>query len=92
MRACVSDGSPEVAEQWSDSERADVAAGTKVTATPIKQIRQWRMLMQTIKLNNGIECPVIGLGTFMLSPEDAQKSTREALKWATGLLIRQTPM
>ena len=48
--------------------------------------------MQTIKLNNGIECPVIGLGTFMLSPEDAQKSTREALKWATGLLIRQTPM
>ena len=36
--------------------------------------------MQTIKLNNGIECPVIGLGTFMLSPADAQKSTREALK------------
>ena len=36
--------------------------------------------MQTIKLNNGITCPVIGLGTFMLSPEDAQKSTREALK------------
>ena len=36
--------------------------------------------MQTIKLNNGIECPYIGLGTFMLSPADAQNSTREALK------------
>ena len=30
--------------------------------------------MQTIKLNNEITCPVIGLGTFMLSPKDAQKS------------------
>ena len=41
--------------------------------------------MQTIKLNNKITCPVIGLGTFMLSPADAQKSAREALKWATAL-------
>ena len=42
--------------------------------------------MQTIKLNNGIECPVIGLGTFMLSPADAQKSTREALKMGYHLI------
>ena len=42
--------------------------------------------MQTIKLNNGIECPVIGLGTFMLSPEDAQNSTREALKMGYRLI------
>lgn len=42
--------------------------------------------MQTIKLNNGIECPVIGLGTFMLSPKDAQKSTREALKMGYRLI------
>ena len=42
--------------------------------------------MQTIKLNNGIECPVIGLGTFMLSPADAQKSTREALKMGYSLI------
>ena len=42
--------------------------------------------MQTIKLNNGIECPVIGLGTFMLSPADAQKSTREALKMGYRLI------
>ena len=42
--------------------------------------------MQTIKLNNGITCPVIGLGTFMLSPADAQKSTREVLKMGYRLI------
>ena len=42
--------------------------------------------MHTIKLNNGITCPVIGLGTFMLSPADAQKSTREALKMGYRLI------
>jgi diketogulonate reductase-like aldo/keto reductase len=42
--------------------------------------------MQTIKLNNGITCPVIGLGTFMLSPADAQKSAREALKMGYRLI------
>ena len=42
--------------------------------------------MQIIKLNNGIDCPVIGLGTFMLSPKDAQNSTREALKMGYRLI------
>ena len=42
--------------------------------------------METIKLNNGITCPVIGLGTFMLSPADAQNSTREALKMGYRLI------
>ncbi len=36
--------------------------------------------MKTMRLNNGIECPVIGIGTFMLSPADAENSVREALK------------
>lgn len=36
--------------------------------------------MTAIKLNNGIDFPVIGIGTFMLSPKDAENSTREALK------------
>ena len=42
--------------------------------------------MQTIKLNNEITCPIIGLGTFMLSPADAQNSTREALKMGYRLI------
>lgn len=36
--------------------------------------------METMKLNNGLECPVIGIGTFMLKPQDAENSVREALK------------
>ena len=42
--------------------------------------------MQTIKLNNEITCPVIGLGTFMLSPADAENSVREALKMGYRLI------
>ncbi len=43
-------------------------------------------MMETIKLNNGIECPVIGIGTFMLKPTDAQNSVREALKMGYSLV------
>ena len=34
--------------------------------------------MENMKLNNNLECPMLGLGTFMLSPEDAYTSTLEA--------------
>lgn len=27
-----------------------------------------RIIMEYITLNNGLKCPVIGIGTFMLSP------------------------
>ena len=43
-------------------------------------------MMETVKLNNGIECPVIGIGTFMLKPTDAQNSVREALKMGYSLV------
>ena len=36
--------------------------------------------MEYLKMNNGKECPVIGIGTFMISPADAETSVREALK------------
>lgn len=42
--------------------------------------------METVKLNNGITCPVIGIGTFMLAPADAQNSVREALKMGYSLV------
>ena len=42
--------------------------------------------METIKLNNGINCPVVGIGTFMLSPKDAENSVREALKMGYRLI------
>lgn len=42
--------------------------------------------METIVLNNGINCPVVGIGTFMLSPKDAENSVREALKMGYRLI------
>ena len=42
--------------------------------------------MEYFKLNNGIECPVIGTGTFMLTPADAENSVREALKMGYRLV------
>ena len=42
--------------------------------------------MEYMTLNNGIKCPVVGIGTFMLSPADAENSVREALKMGYRLI------
>lgn len=42
--------------------------------------------MKNVQLNNNIECPAIGIGTYMLSPEDAKNSVREALKMGYRLI------
>ncbi len=42
--------------------------------------------MENIVLNNKLECPVVGIGTFMLSPTDAENSVREALKMGYRLV------
>ena len=42
--------------------------------------------MENIILNNKLECPVIGIGTFMLSPAEAENSVREALKMGYTML------
>ena len=42
--------------------------------------------MENMKLNNNLECPMLGLGTFMLSPEDAYTSTLEALKMGYSII------
>ena len=42
--------------------------------------------MENITQNNGITCPVIGIGTFMLSPAEAENSVREALKMGYSLV------
>lgn len=42
--------------------------------------------MEYLTLNNGLKCPVVGIGTFMLSPSDAQNSVREALMMGYSLV------
>lgn len=36
--------------------------------------------METVKLNSGFEMPIIGLGTFLLTPDEAENSVYNALK------------
>lgn len=43
-------------------------------------------IMEKIVLNNGLDCPVVGIGTFMLSPTEAENSVREALKMGYSLV------
>ena len=42
--------------------------------------------MEFITLNNGTKCPAVGIGTFMLSPREAENSVREALKMGYSLV------
>ncbi len=42
--------------------------------------------MEKVKLNNNLVCPLVGIGTYMLSPADAENSVREALKMGYRLI------
>ena len=36
--------------------------------------------MKNVKLYNSVEVPVLGIGTFMISPDDTERSVYSALK------------
>jgi len=42
--------------------------------------------MKSVKLNNGIEMPMVGFGVFQVSDEDTEKAVLEALKAGYRLL------
>lgn len=42
--------------------------------------------MEMLKLNNGVEMPNFGLGTYMISPKDAEVTVREGLKMGYRLI------
>ena len=71
-----------------DGDTATMIGKSKVLAAVYKGINILRRftVMEKMVLNNGIECPVIGIGTFMLSPADAENSVREALKMGYSLV------
>lgn len=39
-----------------------------------------------VKLNNGVEMPMAGIGTFMLSPDEAENSVISALQTGYRLI------
>ena len=38
------------------------------------------MIMEYVTLNNGVKMPMVGIGTFLLQPEDAEAAVFHALK------------
>ena len=42
--------------------------------------------MEFLTLNNGILCPAVGIGTFMLTPAEAENSVAQALKMGYSLV------
>ncbi|MBR3382861.1 MAG: aldo/keto reductase [Clostridia bacterium] len=42
--------------------------------------------MEFITLNNGVKCPAVGIGTYMLTPAEAENSVFEALKMGYSLV------
>lgn len=34
-------------------------------------------MVETYKLNNGVKIPKLGIGTFLMQPDDAQKAVEE---------------
>lgn len=48
--------------------------------------------MEYTKLSNDVRVPLLGLGTFMISPDDTETSVYEALKMAIASSIRPTPI
>ena len=42
--------------------------------------------MEYLVLNNGLKCPAVGIGTYLLTPKEAENSVREALKMGYSLV------
>ncbi len=36
--------------------------------------------MDTVKLSNGVEMPVLGYGVFQIAPEDTERCVRQAIE------------
>lgn len=46
----------------------------------ITNLQNGGFLMQTVKLNNGIEMPIEGYGVFQIGPEETERCVLDALK------------
>lgn len=48
--------------------------------------------MKYASLNNSVKMPMAGIGTFLLTPDEAEASVVSALQTAIASLTPQTPM
>lgn len=55
----------------------------------VKKYKKEKSIMSEqkyVKLNNGVEMPVAGIGTFLLSPDEAEASVLSALQGGYRLI------
>ena len=93
LAGCAAGG----ASESSAAEKTDVASspeeeqrepsGSDTTAAPLSQSEGvFDLEKRTVLLNSGYEMPVIGLGTWTLSDDEAEKSVYHALKSGMRLI------
>ena len=78
-------------EEKTDGGSAKISHLEKRTGTGSLQAPEHQHIkevsnMEYVTLNNGAKCPIVGIGTFMLTPADAENSVREALKMGYSLV------
>ena len=72
-------GTKEAAQQGSDIQQEE-------SQVEVKETEMFDLENGTVKLNSGYEMPVIGLGTWTLSDEEAEESVYQALKVGMRLI------
>jgi len=72
-------GTKEAAQQGSDIQQEE-------SQVEVKETEMFDLENGTVKLNSGYEMPIIGLGTWTLSDEEAEESVYQALKVGMRLI------
>ena len=69
-----------------EEEQRETSGGGNTTATLSQSEGVFDLEKRTVLLNSGYEMPVIGLGTWTLSDDEAEKSVYHALKSGMRLI------
>ena len=46
-------------------------------------------MMKTVKLNNGVDVPILGFGVFQIEPEHTAQAVKDAIKQVTVISIQR---
>ena len=59
---------------WTTIPMSEVFGGSRI----VKNVKE-ESIMEYVTLNNGIKMPMAGIGTFLLTPDEAEASVLNAL-------------
>ncbi|WP_326425627.1 aldo/keto reductase [Adlercreutzia wanghongyangiae] len=81
MAGCVGKSEPQQSANNNDQTSAETldANEKEVTTMAASEVPQFDLTKGTVELNNGITMPVLGIGTYILSSDQAERSVTAAL-------------